>query len=114
MGFFKFCIYVSWAKCGVYFNLSWLLSPPLFFCYFLKTGGGSLLIFRALGFDALVFHTTLLWSVEGGEKNYRAQQKEKIASLYNPAHGFLDTVLSLLFRYVKNVEYQQWVSVVYC
>lgn len=42
------------------------------------------------------------------------EKQREISSACNPAHGFLAAVLSILFRYVKNVEYQQWVSLPYC
>lgn len=31
-----------------------------------------------------------------------------------PIQVFLHALLSILFSYLKNVEYQQWLSVVYC
>lgn len=37
-----------------------------------------------------------------------------IRSACNPVRAFQAAVLSILFGYVKNVEYQQWVSVPYC
>lgn len=52
--------------------------------------------------------------------DYRAlslQKKKKrkvIRSACNPVRALQAAVLSILFGYVKNVEYQQWVSVLYC
>lgn len=50
--------------------------------------------------------------------DYRASSLQKkgkvIRSACNPVRAFQAAVLSILFGYVKNVEYQQWVSVPYC
>lgn len=50
--------------------------------------------------------------------DYRASSLHKkgkvIWSACNPVHAFQAAILSILFGYVKNVEYQQWVSVPYC
>lgn len=50
--------------------------------------------------------------------DYRAlslQKKGKVIwSVCNPVRALQAAVLSILFGYVKNVEYQQWVSVPYC